>query len=148
MNRYFVGFLDYSKHIKPVLSVLKKWPRMEIGNITKYEPVLKGIKWFGMYKGHSIKDIVALASIEYDLKNKTIDLRQLNAGEKGIGRILMNNVIDWCKQNKNGCHELTWVANPDGGEELKNYYRKNWPEAKETEEKNPYWKTSRFTIKL
>ena len=144
----FVTDLNYSKHIKPVLNVLKKWPRMQIQNIVKHETYADDLKWFGLYKDHSIKDIVALTSIQYDKDNKTIDFRQINAGEKGAGKTLINKTIDWCKHNNKGCDKITWIADPNSTDELKNYYRKNWPEAEETEEKNEYWETSRFTIKL
>ena len=147
-DRYFVTDLEYNKHIEPVINILKKWPRMKIKNITKYGSYADTLKWFGIYKGHSINDIVALVSIEINKKEKEIHFTQINAGEKGIGKILVNLVIDWCKKNKNGCDHITWIADPDSSEELKNYYRKNWPEAKETEEKNKYWKTSKFTLNL
>lgn len=146
-ERYFVTDLDYSKHIKPVLDILKKWKKMEIGNITKNSGD-KSMKWFGIYKGRSIKDIVALAAVRIDKGDKEIFLNQINSGEKGMGKFLIDKMIEYFKKNKNGCDHISWFSDPGSGEKLKDFYRANFPDAEETEEKNEWWQTSKFTLKL
>lgn len=140
--------LDYKKHIKPALKTIKTWNRVNIENITKYEPVMDDIIWFGAYDGNGVDDIGAILGIEYLKKDKTICIREFAAGKKGYGKILFDSVLDWCKKNKNGCNTIEWLADPAGGEGLKEYYRKNWPKAKETTRKNEYWEASQFTLRI
>lgn len=144
---YFVTDLDYNKHIKPVLDILKKWNRIEIGNITKHADD-KSMKWFGIYKGRSIEDIVALAAVYIDKADKEIFFNQINSGEKGMGKYLTDRMIEYFKKNKNGCDHISWLSDPGSGEKLKDFYRTNFPDAEETEEKNEWWQTSKFTLKL
>lgn len=142
---YFVTDLDYNKHIKPVLDIFKSWPHVNVENITKHDKDVK-LKWFGLYTGHKLEDIVALIAIQTNFDDYTINIANICSNGHGNGKKLLDKIIDY--YSKTDRKYLVWFADPNGGEKLKNYYRKNWPEAKETEEKNEWWQTSKFTLKL
>lgn len=144
-EKYFVTDLDYSKHIKPILDVFKSWPHVNVENITKHDKDVK-LKWFGLYTGHKLEDIVALVAIQTNFDDYTINIANVCSNGHGNGKKLLDKIIDY--YSKTDRKYLVWFADPNGGEKLKNYYRTNFPDAKETEEKNEWWQTSKFTLKL
>ena len=141
----FVINLDYNKHIKPVLNIFKSWPHVNVENITKHDKDVK-LKWFGLYAGHKLEDIVALAAIQTNFDDYTINIANVCSNGHGNGKKLLDKIIDY--YSKTDRKYLVWFADPNGGEKLKNYYRTNFPDAEETEEKNEWWQTSKFTLKL
>lgn len=141
----FVVDLDYGKHIKPVLDIFKSWPHVDVENITKHDKDVK-LKWFGLYTGHKLEDIVALIAIQTNFDDYTINIANICSNGHGNGKKLLDKIIDY--YSKTDRKYLVWFADPNGGEKLKNYYRTNFPDAKETEEKNEWWQTSKFTLKL
>ena len=143
---FFVGDLDYKKHIVPVLKTIKSWKNVDIENVTKYSSQQK-LKWFGLYSDNSIGDIRALATVQLNFEDYTVLLENICSNGGGSGKQLIEDLIEYYSKNTDRKY-MSWFVDPTASPSLLEYYKKSFPDAKVEDYNCEYWKTKKFTVAL